>query len=655
MTTPDTRSSGRSTTASKTDGPPETPTPGRTGVRHQGNASQRSPKPDVAQVKGARQVRVDEPAAAPKETVNARSTDDPPAAPGYFARRHRSVPAIAALLTLLAGILDILSALTPSIRSRARDVNDVLPGALSHSATALTLVFGMLLVLLARALYRRKRRAWRATVFLLAASTVSHVAKGLDVEEAIVAFLLLLTLVLYRRDFYAKGDPTTRWRAVWYGAALISGSIVLGMILLQLRVHRMVGPHPLSAQFEHVLRGLVGFDGPLKFRPEGVDDLVARVLGGMGLLTALAIAYLALRPPEPRAMLTRDDETRMRALLEGPHGGRDSLGYFALRRDKSVVWSPSGKAAIAYRVLSGVLLASGDPLGDPEAWPGAIKEFMKLADEHAWTPAVIGCSEAGGTAFARVAGMSALEFGDEAVVELCDFSLDGRAMRNVRQACGRPERAGYTVRVCRSEEITAEDRIQLREQAAAWRGSETERGFSMALGRFGDPADGRCAAVMAFDADNKLRGFLHFVPWGEDGLSLDLMRRDRDAENGINEFLIVAALREATRLGVTKVSLNFAVFRSALERGERLGAGPILKAWRGVLVFASRWFQIDSLYRFNAKFRPIWEPRFVCYPNGRDLPRIAIAMLEAEAFIVWPRPHLRRTASAVHPSSAQVP
>ena len=585
----------------------------------------------------------------------AKAVEDAPPTLGYFQRRHRSIPAFAALLTFLIGLLNILSALTPAIRTRARDVNDVLPGALSHSATALTLVFGILLIPLARALRRRKKRAWRATVVLLAASTVSHVAKGLDVEEAIIAFLLLITLVLYRRDFYAKGDPTTRWRAVWWGAALLAGSIVLGMILLQLRVHRMVGPHPLSAQFEHVIRGLVGFDGPLKFRPEGVDDLVARVLGGLGLMTAFIIVYLALRPPEPRPMLTPDDETRMRALLDGPHGGRDSLGYFALRRDKSVVWSPSGKSAIAYRVLSGVMLASGDPLGDPEAWPGAIKEFLRLADEHAWTPAVIGCSEAGGTAFARVGGMSALEFGDEAVVELCDFSLEGRAMRNVRQACGRPERAGYTVRVCRSEEITAEDRIQLREQAAAWRGSETERGFSMALGRFGDPADGRCAAVMAFDSDNKLRGFLHFVPWGDDGLSLDLMRRDRDAENGINEFLIVAALREASKLNVNKVSLNFAVFRSALERGERLGAGPILKAWRGLLVFLSRWFQIDSLYRFNAKFRPMWEPRFVCYPNGRDLPRIAIAMLEAEAFIVWPQARLRRAAGAVLPSSAQVP
>ncbi len=572
-----------------------------------------------------------------------------PGALPYFARRHPWVPGVAALLTLLAGLLDVLSAITPALRSRAREVNNVIPGAFSHSAAALTLVVGILLILLARALRRRKRRAWRATVLLLAASTVSHIAKGFDVEESIIAFVLLAALVLYRRDFYAKGDPTTRWRALGYGAGLVAASVVLGMVLLQLRVHRMVGPHPLSAQFDHVLRGLIGIDGPIQFYPEGVDDLVARVLGGMGLLILVTVAYLVLRPPEPRPMLTADDETRMRALLSGAHGGRDSLGYFALRRDKSVVWSPSGKSAIAYRVVSGVMLASGDPLGDPEAWPGAIKEFMRQADEHAWTPAVIGCSEAGGTAYTRVAGLSALEFGDEAVVELCDFSLEGRAMRNVRQAVGRPERAGYSVRVARTSDITTEERQQLRDQAAAWRGSETERGFSMALGRFFDPADGQCAAVMAFDADHRLRGFLHFVPWGGDGLSLDLMRRDRDAENGINEYLIVSALREAPGLGVKRVSLNFAVFRSAIERGERLGAGPVIKAWRGLLVFLSRWFQIDSLYRFNAKFRPIWEPRYICYPAARDLPRIAVAMLEAEAFLVWPKvrlPWLTRRGAA---------
>jgi len=85
------------------------------------------------------------------------------------------------------------------------------------------------------------------------------------------------------------------------------------------------------------------------------------------------------------------------------------------------------------------------------------------------------------------------------------------------------------------------------------------------------------------------------------------------------------------------VSLNFAVFREALERGEKIGAGPVSRAWRWLLVFASRWWQIESLYRFNDKFRPRWEPRFFSFPSTRDIPRIAVAALEAEAFLV--RPH----------------
>lgn len=214
-------------------------------------------------------------------------------------------------------------------------------------------------------------------------------------------------------------------------------------------------------------------------------------------------------------------------------------------------------------------------------------------------------------------------------------------MRNVRQAVARVERSGYTVDVRRASDIGEQESAGLRAQAQAWRGAETERGFSMALGRFGDPADPECVAALAFQ-DGALRGFLHFVPWGPNGLSLDLMRRDREADNGVNELLIAKALQAGPALGVTRFSLNFAVFRSSLERGERLGAGPVLRAWRGFLLFASRWFQIETLYRFNAKFRPIWEPRFVCYPTARDLPRVALAALEAEAFLVWPRPFRRR-------------
>jgi lysyl-tRNA synthetase, class II len=141
-----------------------------------------------------------------------------------------------------------------------------------------------------------------------------------------------------------------------------------------------------------------------------------------------------------------------------------------------------------------------------------------------------------------------------------------------------------------------------------------------------------------------LRAMLHFVPWGSDGLSLDLMRRDRSSSPGLNDFLIVETLKKSPELGIERVSLNFAMFRAALERGERIGAGPVLRAWRRCLLFMSRWFQIESLYKFNAKFCPQWVPRFLVFPGPRDAPRIGLAALEAEAFLVWPTFEVRRLA-----------
>ena len=165
----------------------------------------------------------------------------------------------------------------------------------------------------------------------------------------------------------------------------------------------------------------------------------------------------------------------------------------------------------------------------------------------------------------------------------------------------------------------------------------------MALGRLGAPGDEECVIVTARE-NGVLRAVLHFVPWGTDGLSLDMMRRDRTAQPGLNDFLIVETIKAAQELGIKRVSLNFAVFRSALARGERIGAGPVLRAWRGILLFASRWFQIESLYKFNAKFCPLWVPRFFVFSGTRDAPRVALAALEAEAFLVWPTVEARRIA-----------
>ncbi|MFC0597187.1 phosphatidylglycerol lysyltransferase domain-containing protein [Streptomyces palmae] len=503
----------------------------------------------------------------------------------------------------------------------------------------------LLSLFLAITMRRRKRAAWILNLVLSGLLTVL-LALALSLPEIrrhpqnwislALSAVFVAALLVGRREFYAKGDRSNPRLAAVVG---VSGLLVGSLLAAGLVTVTNTAPGRESATFVDrwhygVLRlvSLAASDERFaNIRTPAWVNVVINVMSTLLLLLVLYAAFRARRAVDP---ITEDDEKRLRALLDR-HGDRDSLGYFALRHDKSAIWSPSGKSAVTYRVVGGVSLASGDPIGDPEAWPGAIDRWLAQAREHGWIPAVIGASEEAGTVYTRH-GLDALELGDEAIVETAEFTLGGRAMRTVRQAYHRVQRAGYTVRIRRHQDVPAEEMAELVRLADDWRDGRTERGFSMALGRLGDPGDGRCVMLDCVDATGRPRALLSFAPWGAHGLSLDLMRRDRDSENGLMEFMVLELIQRAAEVEVTQISLNFAMFRSVFERGSRLGAGPVLRLWRSLLGFFSRWWQIESLYRANAKYRPIWEPRYLLFEKSTDLPRIGLASARAEGFLEAP-------------------
>lgn len=574
-------------------------------------------------------------------------------------RRYRQhSPTLVAAFARLVGLLVLVDAMLPAHdRIRAHQIIALAPAPVSDVATAVAAASGLLLLRVAAGLRRRKRRAWRIALVATSALGVvallgAHGDKDRGAAVLAITLALLAMLITARDRFTSRSDPGTRWLALQIPAQLAAAGLVIGVIALYLNPEDIDGHPSFGARVLESLAALVGLNGPVRLGGERFREVFGASLLAIGLLAVAVALVLTLRPPEPVAQLTDADDARLRAML-ARHGHRDSLGYFALRRDKAVVWSASGKAAITYRVVHGVILASGDPLGDPEAWPGAIAAYRQLAETYGWVQAVIGCSELGATIYQREAGLHARELGDEAIVTTNEFSLGGRPMRGVRQACTRIARAGYAVQIRRTSDIDASELTQLAGAANAWRTDSTERGFSMALSRPGSPADLDCVVVTATE-HGILRGLLQLVPWGDDGLSLDLMRRDRTADNGLNEYLIAKLLEAAPGLAVARVSLNFVVFRDAIERGARIGAGPFLRAWRRLLLIASRWWQIESLYRFNVKFRPTWQPRFLSYEAVRDLPRIMLASLEAEAFVTRPRivsRAFRRTPRPIDPGT----
>ncbi|MCU7729099.1 bifunctional lysylphosphatidylglycerol synthetase/lysine--tRNA ligase LysX [Actinoplanes sp. KI2] len=462
----------------------------------------------------------------------------------------------------------------------------------------------------------------------------------LDISRAELVFTVVavpigatVTVLLWRSRaaFPARLAAGSRRAAL---AVLVAGLAVSWALAFSLS---WVFPSTLHGPGEHAIwanRTSLGLDtagGTVGLHHHHGHHWEAIVASTVSALVLLAAVSVFLRSARAAQYMSAESEVHLRRLIL-TDGERDSLGYFATRRDKSAIFSPDGRAAVTYRVVAAVSMASGDPIGHPASWRAAIDAWRDEARRHGWFPAALSAGEDGARAYVE-SGLKALTIGDEAILEAATFTLQGRTMRPVRRAVTRVREAGYTAQVRRQGAIGATELAELDQLAAAWRGDETERGFSMALGRLGDPADARCVVVTAHDPGGAVRGLLTFVPWGVRGLSLDLMRADRQAENGLTEFMVASLMEACADLGIRRISLNFAMFRSVFSSAESVGAGPVTRLSDAVLSVASRFWQLESLYRANAKYLPAWYPRFLCYDSSLTLSRAALAAGIAEGFL----------------------
>ncbi len=218
--------------------------------------------------------------------------------------------------------------------------------------------------------------------------------------------------------------------------------------------------------------------------------------------------------------------------------------------------------------------------------------------------------------------------------ETSRFSLEGRPIRKVRQSVSRLEKHGYTARLQKLSELSESELAELYAISRGWRRGKDERGFAMSLGEPRRDDHGDSVVVVGRDAGDRIRGFLHFVPsYGRAAVSLSLMRRDHDTPNGLTEFLVARGLELLRDSGVEEVSLNFAAFARLIHEPRR----PAERLAGRLLLAADAFFQIERLYRFNAKFFPGWEPRYVMYESLTGLPRVGLAALWAEGQLPKPR------------------
>ena len=545
----------------------------------------------------------------------------------------RDVPLWIGRITLALGILNVAANVFRNFQPIANNLQGYVPLLINSTAFSTALFTSLVLILVARGLTRRKHRAWNISVIILTINIIAELFRAhIHVVQLIVNSGLTLLLLVFRKEFYAISDPSTKKQPVIAFLLVFLSILISGILLIYFRHGSQIqGQASFQDVFLEVIEGLIGIAGPIKFTTDRVTETVGNSLGALGIFSLVLPLWLYFRRTKNLDHSTPEEIEEIKKLIRHDLD-QDSLGYFATRKDKSVVWAPNKKAAIAYRVQGGVMLASGDPIGEFSLWPEVIDEFLEYAKKYAWTPAVMGCSDRGGEVWVEKAGFTAIDIGDEAIIKVDAFTLEGRPMANVRQMINRIARKGYITTTTKWSDVDPETKQVLRKLAKEWRYGVAERGFSMSMDRFGNDEDVDTYITIAYLA-GQIKGLLYFVPWTSDGLSLDRMQRERGTDAGVNELMIADTVAWSRANGITHISLNFAAFRALFERADKISAGPVTRGMRNLVRLLSGFFQVESLYRFNAKFQPEWETRYLLYPRASDLPKVAWAALRAEKFI----------------------
>jgi lysyl-tRNA synthetase class 2 len=497
---------------------------------------------------------------------------------------QRFLPRLAALGAAFVGAVNVASALTPTIRWRGHLLLNYEPVEAMRLFHGLALPAGAALMLVAPYLLKRRRRAWHIAIALMLALGAFDLLKGLDFEETAITWGMAAVLLAAGSAFTVRHDPITLRSALWRAPLLVAAGLAVSVLAAW------------SSQSDAV-------------------QLTA-------VATLLAVAYVIFRPLTAPRSLPDPGARAAAAGLVRSHG-HDTLSFFKLRTDKHYFFAADQRAFVGYRIENGVLLCSGDPVGDESAFEGLLRDLRAFAEIRGLKLGVVGASERMCSLYEAL-GLRTLYLGDEAIVELDRFSLEGRPIRKVRQSVTRLAKAGYDAELHDLAALDAATIEQLEEISERGRQGAPERGFSMAL----DALRGEdTAVVLARDEHGTIRGLLHFVPcYGRPAMSLSFMRRDPETPNGLMEFMVVRAIELLRERGIAEVSLNFAAFAKWMHSPEKRSERALAK----LVALGNPFFQIESLYRFNAKFFPRWEARYLVYEGRFGLPRTSVAALWAE-------------------------
>lgn len=505
-------------------------------------------------------------------------------------------PQIFAILAFSAGGLMLISAVTPEFDERLRQLTGVVSPVLIDLSHFVASIAGFLLMLLSAGLWRRRRGAYWAALVVLAIGAVFSILKGLDWEESIDLTIVAALLAPCRSAFNRRSRLSEPLRPSWL---LLLVAAVGAMLWLGFFAYRDVGYSD-----ELWWRFLIDRQASGFLRAGAVLAILTLVVAGRSLLSSPgAHSHGPARP---------EDQARARdALLQADQATPEA--WLAMLGDKALLFSPSGRSFLAYRVRGRRWIAMGEPAGQKSERRDLLWAFAEMADSYGGAAVFYSVGE-GLLADLATMGLAVRKVGETAVIRVADFSLEGKAKQNLRTAVNRAEREGATFEVL-PPGSAAPLADELKAVSDAWLAIHDGAEKAFSLGRF-DVGYLNLTPLAVVRAEGQVVAFANLLT-APDEAAVDLMRHRPDAPPGVMDYLFIRCAQWARDQGIASFDLGMAPLAGLEDRR----IAPVF-ARVGALVFdeGGALYGFQGLRSYKAKFAPDWRPRFIAAPASTPLP-----------------------------------
>ncbi len=513
-----------------------------------------------------------------------------------------AIPQIYAVLLMLGGAVLLLSGATPALKERLGWMEYLIPLPAMELSHLLGSIAGVALLLLAQAVRRRVDAAYFATLATLALGMVASLGKGLDYEEATLLGVMLLLFLPVRKHFYRKSallrlDFSPQW-------LLLAAIVVVGSTWLGFFSYKHV-EYSRELWWQFALHG----DASRFLR-----SLVAILV----VITALAAYRLLTRTAHTLTLPTAVELDRAEAIAKQSN---ETAAHLALTGDKYLLWSASGKSFLMFAVTERYWVAMGDPVGLTEEREELAWELRAQADRHGAKVAFYQVSMHHIPLYLDL-GLALLKLGEEARVALPSFTLSGSRRASLRHTYNHLQREGVTFEVVPRSGVDA-ILAELHAVSDRWMEDKKTREKGFSIGFYKGDYLSRCPIAVA-KKEGRIVAFANL--WETDDkheLSMDLMRYEPGAANGLMDYLLVSIMFWGKEQGYQWFNLGMAPLSGLEQR-------PLAPLWNkvGNTIFrlGNEFYNFDGLYQYKNKFEPLWQPRYLAAPAGLPMASALLAV-----------------------------